>query len=376
VEVPGGHVSCQVLEAQRRGGHEQVVFFSDPSVGLRAIVAIHSTALGPSLGGTRFHPYADEASALTDVLRLSQAMSYKSATAGLDLGGGKAVILGDPPRDKSEALFEAYGAFIERLGGHYITTEDVGTTVADMTVIARSTRWVTGTPVEAGGSGDPSPATAVGVFEAMRAAAERLWGDGDLAGRHVAVSGVGKVGSALVGHLLDAGARVTVADVNEAAVAALGDRVTVVAPEKVHAVECDIFAPCALGGVLNDTTIPDLACAAVVGSANNQLGTPEHGRMLHEAGILYVPDFVANAGGVINIAFEIGRDYRWEDAEVAVRRIHENTTVVLETAEREGIAPADAADRVAEERIAARTRTGVPPDPRPVARGEGAAGRG
>lgn len=365
MQVATSDVASHVLETQVAGGHEQVVFFSAPPSGLRAIVAIHSTALGPSLGGTRFYPYADEAEALTDVLRLAQAMSYKSAAAGLDLGGGKAVIIGDPRTDKSDALFEAYGDFLERLGGHYITTEDVGTTVADMTAIARRSRWVTGTPVDAGGSGDPSPATAVGVYEAMRAAAGRLWGSDELAGRHVAVSGVGKVGSALVGHLLDAGARVTVADVNEQAIAALGDSVEVSSPDAVHAVECDIFSPCALGGALNDATIPELACAAVVGSANNQLGEPRHGDMLHAKGVLYVPDFVANAGGVINIAFEIGRSYSWGDAEIAVKRIHENTLTVLDTADREGISTAEAADRVAEERIAARTRMGIPPDPRP-----------
>jgi valine dehydrogenase (NAD+) len=365
--IPADEVVSHVFEEQRLGGHEHVAFFVDRESGLRAIIAVHSTRLGPALGGTRFYPFRSEGAALVDVLRLSQAMSYKSAAAGLDLGGGKAVVIGDPATDRSEELLAAYGRCVERLAGAYITTEDVGTTVADMRVIRRETRWVTGAPVEEGGSGDPSPATAVGVFEAMRAAAAHRFGSADLAGRHVTVAGVGKVGSALVGHLLDAGARVTVADVNEAAVAALGDAVGTVAPEKAHAVECDIFSPCALGPVLAPTTIPELRCDVVCGSANNQLATPACGSLLAEAGVLYVPDYVANAGGVINLAFEIGRAYRWEDAEPAIRGIHGTTVSVLARAEDEGISPAEAADRMAEERMAVGLRSGLPPDPRPAA---------
>lgn len=360
---PVAEVPSRVLEAQVAEGHEQVVFCHDAATGLRAIIAVHSTRLGPALGGTRFYPFASEAAALADVLRLSKAMSYKSAAAGLDLGGGKAVVVGDPRHDKSDELLAAYARFVDSLGGRYITTEDVGTTVPDMEIVAGRTRWVTGRGFEHGGSGDPSPATAIGVFEAMRATAEHLWGTPELAGRHVTVSGVGKVGSALVGHLLDAGCRVTVADVDERAVAALGDAVDAVEPEKAHTVSCDVFSPCALGGVLNEESIAELRCAAVVGSANNQLATRGCGRLLHEAGVLYVPDYVANAGGVVNIAFELGRPYRWADAEAAVRRIFDSTRTVLETARRETIETSAAADRVAEERMRTGDRTGLPPPP-------------
>lgn len=359
--VPGEGIACEVLAAADARGHEQVVFCRDAASGLRAIIAIHSTALGPSLGGTRFYPFPSESAALVDVLRLSRAMTYKSAAAGLDLGGGKAVVIGDPRHDKSDARLRAYARFVDSLGGRYYTTEDVGTTEADMEVISQETRYVTGRSREAGGSGDPSPATAVGVYEAMRAAARHLWGEPDLDGRKIVVSGVGKVGSALVSHLLDAGCRVMVADVNLDAVAALGDAVTSVEVEKAHAVECDVFSPCALGGVLNPTTIPELQCQAVVGSANNQLDTSESGELLHRSGVLYVPDYVANAGGVVNIAFEMGREYDWKDAEAAVRRIFDNTTTVLETAARDNISTAAAADRVAEQRVADEERTGLPP---------------
>lgn len=360
--VPPDHVASAVLEAMGAAGHEQVAFWSDTDAGLRAIIAIHSTRLGPSLGGTRFYPFETEGAALADVLRLSKAMSYKSAAAGLDLGGGKAVVIGDPRSDRSEPLLRSYARFVDSLGGRYYTTEDVGTTEADMELIAEETDFVTGTTTEHGGSGDPSPATAIGVFEAMRAVAEHRWGSADtLGGRHVVVSGAGKVGSALIGHLLDAGCRVSAADVNADALAALPDAVEVVPPEKAHAVACDVFAPCALGAALNEHTIPELASDAVVGSANNQLATPEDGERLHEAGVLYVPDYVANAGGVINIAFEMGRTYDWSDAEAAVRKIFGNTKTVLETADRENISTAAAADHVAEERIFKGEKTGLPP---------------
>ncbi|MBI2167878.1 MAG: Glu/Leu/Phe/Val dehydrogenase [Actinobacteria bacterium] len=342
-------------------GHERVAFWSDPDVGLRAIIAIHSTRLGPALGGTRFYPFADESAALTDVLRLAKAMSYKSAAAGLDLGGGKGVVIGDPRTDKTAALFRSYAHFVDSLSGRYYTTEDVGTTVADMEVIAQETRYVTGQAIEHGGSGDPSPATAVGVFEAIRAAADHLGGSADVAGRHVVVLGAGKVGGALAGHLVEAGCRVTAADVSADALARLPEGVETVDPDRAHAVACDVFSPCALGAVLSPDSIPELGCAAVVGSANNQLATPECGEMLHQAGVLYVPDYVANAGGVINIAFEMGREYRWNEAEAAVRKIFDNTKTVLETAVRESITTARAADRVAEERITNAAKTGLPP---------------
>jgi glutamate dehydrogenase/leucine dehydrogenase len=333
--------------------YEQIVYCHDRPTGLRAIVAVHSTRLGPALGGTRFYPYASEDDALADVLRLARGMTYKSAAAGLDLGGGKAVILGDPTRTRSEALIRAYGRFVEALGGRYITAEDVGTTQADMDLIRRETRHVTGVSRSLGGSGDPSAATAYGVVHAMKAVSRHLWGTTDLEGRHVGVAGVGKVGSNLVRHLVEERARVTVADVDPEAV----DRVTAgfgvesVAVEKIHAIECDIHSPCALGASLDAVTIPELHCAAVVGSANNQLAGPECGRLLAQAGVLYAPDFVVNSGGVINIAEELV-GYHRERAYAAVRRIFDTTTRVLEIAARDGILPVEAGERIAEQRIA------------------------
>jgi glutamate dehydrogenase/leucine dehydrogenase len=334
--------------------YEQVVFCHDAATGLRAIVAIHSTRLGPSLGGTRFHPYASEAEALEDVLRLAKGMTYKAAAAGLDLGGGKAVIIGDPRTDKSEALLRTYGRFVDSLSGRYVTAEDVGTTQADMDLIRRETASVTGVSRALGGSGDPSAATAYGVLHAMKAVARKLWGTTDLAGRHVVVSGVGKVGNALVRHLVEERARVTIADVStEALERARRDfDVEVVPVEKVHATPCDLYSPCALGKALSAETIPELRCAAVVGSANNQLADPGCVELLEQAGVLYAPDYVVNAGGVINIAGELeSKGYHRERAYAHVRRIFDTTSTVLETAEREGIPTAVAADRLAEGRI-------------------------
>jgi glutamate dehydrogenase/leucine dehydrogenase len=337
--------------------YEQVVFCHDRGSGLRAIVAVHSTRLGPALGGTRFYPYRSEAEGLEDVLRLARGMTYKAAAAGLDLGGGKAVIFGDPTRDKTEALLRAYGRHVDALGGRYLTAEDVGTTQADMDVVRRETRFVTGVSPALGGSGDPSAATAYGVLWAMKAAAAHLWGDTSLTGRHVAIAGVGKVGAALAAHLVEERCRLTVADVTpaavEAAVSASGAEA--VAVEKIHAVDCDIYAPCALGGALNTETIPELRCAAVVGSANNQLadGAASAGR-LAELGILYAPDFVANAGGLINIAEELAPGgYHPDRALAAVQRIFDTVTSVLQAAEAEGVTTAAAADRLAEDRIVA-----------------------
>ncbi|MGI8808003.1 MAG: Glu/Leu/Phe/Val family dehydrogenase, partial [Acidimicrobiales bacterium] len=283
--------------------YEQVVFCHDRGSGLRAIVAVHSTRLGPALGGTRFYPYPSEAAGLEDVLRLARGMTYKAAAAGLDLGGGKAVIFGDPNRDKSEALLRAYARHVNALGGRYLTAEDVGTTQADMDIVRRETRFVTGVSRELGGSGDPSDATAYGVLWAMKAAALHLWGDTSLVGRHIALAGVGKVGRALLGHLAEERARVTVADVVPAAVewAVTGVGAEAAAVEKIHAVDCDIYAPCALGGVLSAETIPKLRCAVVVGSANNQLADgAASARLMAGRGVLSAPDFVANAGGLVN----------------------------------------------------------------------------
>ena len=317
--------------------YEQIVVCHDGVTGLRAVVAIHSTKLGPSLGGTRFYPYRSEDAAFEDVLRLARGMTYKSAAAGLDLGGGKAVIIGEPGSDKSEALLRVYGRFVDSLGGRYITAEDVGTTQADMDVIFRETRNVTGVSRSLGGSGDPSAATAYGVWWAMKATLEALDGSGELSGRHIVVSGVGKVGTSLVRHLVEERARVTVADVSDAAVARVTHdfAVAAVPVDEAHTLACDIFSPCALGGVLSERTIGGLACRAVVGSANNQLATPADAARLADRGILYAPDFVVNAGGVINIAEELV-GYHRERAYANVRRIYDTTQRVLAAARARG----------------------------------------
>jgi leucine dehydrogenase len=342
---------------ERIGGddYEQIVFCHDRPSGLRAIVAIHSTVLGPALGGTRFYPYASEDAALEDVLRLARGMTYKSAAAGLDLGGGKAVVIGNPSTAKSEALMRAYARYVDSLGGRYITAEDVGTTQADMDLIRRETPWVTGVSRSLGGSGDPSAATAYGVLHAMKAVARRLWGDTSLAGRHVVISGVGKVGSNLVRHLVEERVRITVSDVDDEAAARVARDfgTEVAAVQHAHTIECDIFSPCALGGALSRDSIPQLRCAAVVGSANNQLAEPSCAELLTRAGVMYAPDYVVNAGGVNNIGEELGRaGYQRERAYAAVRRIFDTTAAVIDIAEAEGITTATAADRLAERRIA------------------------
>lgn len=341
-----------VFEAIGADTHEEVVFGFDRPSGLRTIIAIHSSALGPALGGTRFFPYPSEEDALVDVLRLSRGMTYKSAAAGLDLGGGKAVVIGDPATMKTERLLRAYGDVVDSLGGRYVTAEDVGTTMDDMVVILRATRHVAGLPSAHGGSGDPSPATARGVQRAMEAVADTLWGSRELAGRRIAVQGIGKVGMSLVERLSGAGADIVVADVNPAAldhaVAAFG--VKAVDLEDVYGVDCDLFSPCALGATINEDTIPRLRCAAVVGSANNQLAVAEDAERLRERDILYTPDFVANAGGVINIAAE-REGYAVERAAAMVDKIFDNVKVVLAKAAAEGSNTHRAAERIAEERI-------------------------
>ncbi len=350
-----------VFDRIEADGYEQVVYCQDQPTGLKAIIAIHSTSLGPSLGGTRFYPYPTEADALEDVLRLAKGMTYKAAVAGLDQGGGKAVIIGDPATDRSEGLIRAYGRYVDSLGGRYITAEDVGTTQADMDLIRRETRYVTGVSPALGGSGDPSVATAHGVRWAMKAVAARLWGDPELVDRRIVISGVGKVGTSLVGLLVEDGATVVVADVVPAAVARLvdryGDRVGAVDVASAHTAPCDIFAPCALGGVLDSARIPQLGCAAVVGSANNQLADPSCAKLLADHGIVYAPDYVVNSGGIINISEERSpTGYHQERAYAEVRRIFETTARVLAVAGEEGVTTAEAADRIAERRIADMAR--------------------
>jgi glutamate dehydrogenase/leucine dehydrogenase len=341
-----------VFDALGDRGHEEVVFGSDPESGLKTIIAIHSTALGPALGGTRFYPYGSEDEALEDVLRLSQGMSMKAAAAGLDLGGGKAVIIGDHRKMKSERLWRAYGRVVDSLQGRYITAEDVGTDAQDMELIRRETPWVVGVPVEEGGSGDPSPATARGIMAAIRATSRFLWGDEDLSGRRVAVMGVGKVGTDLVRRLHENGAKVTVADVYPPSLERVRSEygVDIVEPDEVFDVECDIFSPCSLGGALNVDTVPRLKTQAVVGSANNQLATPEDGQRLAERDILYAPDFVVNAGGLINVNEEL-RGYTVDKAAAHIDRIYDNTLRVLEQSRERGTTPVETAISLAEERI-------------------------
>lgn len=332
--------------------HEQVVFAADPASGLKTIIAIHSTALGPALGGTRFYPYATEEEALSDVLRLSRGMTFKAAASGLDLGGGKAVIIGDPETLKSERLWRAYGQFVDSFGGRYITAEDVGTTTADMELIRRETRWSFGTPLSAGGSGDPSPATARGLIAGLRAVATRLRGDRDLTGLRVAIQGVGKVGYAYARLLTEERAEVIVADVDDRAVdRAVKDLgVKSVPLDDILSVDCDVLSPCALGGGINAETIPKLACSAILGSANNQLATDADAVKLAAAGILYAPDFVVNAGGLINVSQEL-RGYTEAGASHRIDGIEQATATILDLADTEGITPNQAAIAVAQRRI-------------------------
>lgn len=349
-----------IFETIGGSGHERVVLCSNPDAGLKAIVAIHSTVLGPGLGGARMWPYASTDEALTDVLRLSRGMTYKAAVAGVHLGGGKAVILGDSRKDKSEALLRAFGRCVESLGGHYITAEDVGTSTADMEVIGTETRWVTGLPVDRGGSGDPSPVTARGVHQGMRAAAERLWGAPTLAGKTVAIQGLGHVGRYLAGYLAAEGAKVFGCDIDAEACAAAREQhgVEIVPKDDIYDVAADVFAPCALGAILNEKTIPRLKVKAVAGGANNQLADEDRdGTELHCRGILYAPDFVINAGGLINVYNEyIG--YERERALRMADGIFASTLRLFAIAERDGIPSYLAGDRLAEERIAAVQRIG------------------
>jgi valine dehydrogenase (NAD+) len=341
----------------RTSGHEQVVFCSDPASGLRAVIAVHSTALGPALGGTRFHPYATEQEAVDDVLRLSRAMTYKAACAGLDLGGGKAVIWGDPAVDKSEPLLRAYGRFVQSLGGRYYTACDVGTTVGNMDVVARECRYATGGSPARGGAGDSGVLTAYGVFQGMRAAAEAVWGYPTLQGRRVGVTGAGKVGANLIGHLVTDGAWVVVADVDPAAtdrVRAAYPSVDVAGVAELPGLDLDVWAPCALGGALDDETVARLQARVVCGGANNQLAHPGVAQSLRERGVVYAPDYVVNAGGVIQVGDEAlgAGGYSEPRARAAAARILDTTRAVLRLAESDGVPPSEAADRLAEHRIA------------------------
>ena len=329
--------------------YEQVVFNYDEASGLKAIIAIHDTTLGPALGGTRIWDYDTEEEALNDVLRLAKGMTYKSAAAGLNLGGGKAVIIGDPKEIKTEELWRAYGRFVQSLNGRYITAEDVNTTVDDMHIVAEETDYVTGLPST---SGDPSPVTALGTFHGIRASADEVYGSDDLSGKVVAVQGVGHVGYYLVKHLKEAGADVVVADIKQENIDKVVEDfgVQVVEPGKIYSVDCDIFAPCALGAVINDDTIPQLKCDIIAGAANNVLEEERHGDIIDEKGILYAPDYVINAGGVINVYDEL-IGYDRERALNRAKNIYNNIKKVYKISKRDNIPTYKAADIVAEERI-------------------------
>lgn len=336
-----------------QGGHEQVVLCQDRASGLKAVIAIHSTALGPALGGTRFYPYATEAEAVADALNLARGMSYKNAMAGLDHGGGKAVIIGDPEKIKTEELLLAYGRFVASLGGRYVTACDVGTYVADMDVVARECRWTTGRSPEKGGAGDSSVLTAFGVYQGMRASAHHLWGDPSLRDRTIGIAGVGKVGHHLVEHLLDEGARVVITDVREEAVRRITERhpdVRAVADTDALIRDLDIYAPCALGGALNDDSVPLLTAKVVCGAANNQLAHPGVEKDLADRGILYAPDYVVNAGGVIQVADEL-HGFDFERCKAKAAKIYDTTLGIFARANKDGIPPAAAADRIAEQRM-------------------------
>jgi valine dehydrogenase (NAD+) len=341
--------------ADGQAEHEQVVFCQDAQSGLRAIIAIYSTALGPALGGTRFYPYQDEDAALADVLNLSRAMAYKNALAGLDLGGGKAVIIGDPEQLKSEALLRAYGRFVESLNGRYITACDIGTYSEDMDIVARESSHVTGRTVPNGGAGDSSVLTAFGVFQGMRAAAEHVWGTTTLAGRTVAVEGVGKVGHRLVDHLIGDGAQVVIFDTSHTAterVRAKHPEVAVVPTrEELLASQLDVYSPCALGGAIDDDTVKALGARIICGGANNQLAHPGVEKQLADHGIVYAPDYLVNSGGVIQVADEL-HGFSFERAKARAEQIFGTTRQILTLADKDGVPPAVAADRLAERRIA------------------------
>lgn len=356
----------EIFRAMAEHGTQQLVFCSDPESGLRAIIAIHDTTLGPALGGCRVWPYRTEEEAITDVLRLSRGMTLKNAAMGLPLGGGKAVVLADAANAKDEAKMRALGAFVERLGGTYITAEDVGTSPDDMEQVAQTTRFVAGLSAQ---GGDPSPATALGVYHGMRAALEVVYGSDSLQGRHVVVQGMGHVGLSLCERLLQMGAVVTVTDLLPDRVRPHVERLRlgVIGPDDVYDVEADIFAPCALGGILNEATIRRLQVPIVCGAANNQLATEADAARLAERRIFYAPDFVVNGGGVIHVADGLSPDgFSQRRVDARVTRIYDAVLAIAATAAAEGITTHAAALRLAERRVrdAARLlRLGVPGRP-------------
>ncbi len=350
--VYGKLTGMKILEYMQRYDYEQLVVCNEPSAGLKAFIAIHDTTLGPACGGVRIWPHATEEEALLDVLRLARAMTYKSALAGLPLGGGKALIMADPRKDKNEALLRAFGRYVDTLGGRYVTTEDVGMTPLDVEHIAQETSHIVGLPLSLGGSGDTSIMTGLGVYLGMQACAKAVWGSDSLDGRVVAMQGFGHVAVQTAEYLLKEGVELVVTDIDEAArerAHELG--ATIVQPDAIYDTECDIFSPCALGGVLNSDTVPRLRCAIVAGGANNQLMDDEDGVELQRRGILYAPDYVINAGGIINVACEMDGGYRPERAREMTERIYETTERVIRISRDEEISTHEAAGQLAESRL-------------------------
>jgi leucine dehydrogenase len=344
-------------------GHEQVVFCQDEATGLKAIIGVHNTVLGPALGGTRMWNYASDEEALTDVLRLSRGMTYKAAISGLNLGGGKAVLIGDPIKLKNEAYMRRFGRFVDSLGGRYITAEDVNMNTRDMEYVHMETDHVTGIPESMGGSGDPSPVTAYGVYMGMKATAKHVYGSEDLSDKAVGVQGVGHVGMYLVDHLVKEGAKVYISDIDQNKLADVSSKTgaQVVGMDEIYDLDMDIYAPCALGATLNDDTIPRLKASIITGGANNQLKEEtKHGYMLIDRGITYAPDFLVNAGGLINVGAEYYGPYNREKAHRDAEKIYDTTLNILNMAADESITSQEAAIRIAEERIAAMGKLKLP----------------
>lgn len=346
-------MDVSVLSKMEEFDHEQVVFFQDREIGLKAIVAIHSTVLGPALGGTRMWNYATEEDALRDALRLSRGMTYKAAAAGLNLGGGKAVIIGDPKKMKSELLFRTYGKFVNTLGGRYITAEDVGIDVNDIEYVYTETDFCVGIESSHGGSGDPSPFTAMGTFQGIKACMARKFGNEDLKGRAIAIQGVGAVGAKLAAMLKKEGAIVFVADIDKEKVGKVVNELGVeaVSNDDILTMTCDVFAPCALGAIINDASVDKLQCKIVAGAANNQLERIQHADELRKRDILYAPDYVINAGGLINVYLEI-EGYNLERAERMTRGIYYNLMKIFDLSEENNLSTAMAATAMVDERLA------------------------
>ena len=345
----------KIFDSVSKYGHEQIVLCHDEATGLRAVIAIHNTICGPALGGCRMWPFESEEEAIFDAMRLSRGMTYKNAAAGLNLGGGKAVIIGDPNKDKSEALFRAFGRFVQSLGGRYITAEDVGTTVEDIEVVLQETKHVVGISEKLGGSGDPSPMTAHGIFYGIKACLKEVFRTDSFLNKKIAIQGIaGKVGSYLAGLLSQEGAVLFGSEINQEAAERLRKKVAFesVSLDRIYEVEADVFSPCAMGGILNDDTLPKLKAKIVAGSANNQLLEAKHGDILHQMGIIYAPDYIINAGGVINITHEKHpQGYLKERALIDIEKIYERLRDIINISKKDNIPTYLVADKMAEKRI-------------------------